>query len=602
MARYQSFDSPQDRSAVPDRLRALREWMRNAELDGLLIPDSDPYLSEFTNPSDARLAWATGFTGSTGSCLVLAEQAFLFLDGRYVQQGQQETDPQWIEVVDLGMAPIQDWLVDHVPPQLRVGYDPRLHSIDGIARLADSGIELIPYGIHPIDALWTDRPRRPRRAVRVHPLDLAGESSLEKRTRLAEIVRRDGLDATFITAPESVCWLFNIRGNDTPHTPVVQARAILYANGDAVLFLDPERITPDIGTAMGDGVRVRPEDELPAELQNLAERTLSLNAQSTPKEIEQLGATSKVNLVLSEDIASWAKVAKNSAELTGARRAHLLDGIAMVEFLAWFDGQSPEALTEIDVVEALEHHRIASGELNDIAFDSIAAAGPNSALPHYRVTSASNRSLQPGEFLLTDSGGQYRMGTTDISRTLPVGEISPAMRASYTTVLKAMIAMSTVRFPPDTPGIMIDAVARQILWSAGKDYAHSTGHGVGACLSVHEGPIAISPSWSRGSGELVAGTILSNEPAFYLPNQYGVRIENLVLVQPADTAPEEHIPTHRFETLTLVPINTLAILPEMLDSTEREWLNTYHARVQDALESLVSPPAQTWLRTACQPI
>ncbi len=600
MARYQSFDLPDRRGAVPSRIAALRSSLPALDAEALLIPRSDAYLGEFVAPGEERLAWATGFTGSAGTCLLLADRAVLFLDGRYLEQGRLQTDPETFEIVDVRRTPPSAWIRETVPT-LRIALDPWQHSVASVRRLKQAGAELRLLESNPVDALWTDRPRVPASPVRQHPVELAGETCLEKRRRIARSLARRNAAGALLANPESVCWLFNLRGADAPHTPLVHARAVIRSNGDAELLVDPERIPEDMRAGFGDGVTLRRPEETGAALARLRGERLAIDPASTPEALRRLAVSSNACVVEAQDPVAVPKARKNPAEMRGLRHAHRLDGAAMANFLAWLDRSIPARdLTEIDVAEELERQRVRSGELNEISFDTIAAAGPHAALPHYRVSRASNRALRRGEVLLVDSGGQYRTGTTDVTRTLGVGDLPDDARGAYTAVLRAMIRLSTLEFPEYATGVALDAIARETLWREGLDYDHGTGHGVGACLGVHEGPFSLSPH--SAAPALVTGLVLSNEPGVYVPGRFGVRIENLLALR--ERAPSEGGTPARlaFETLTLVPIDLRPVLLGRLSPSERAWLDGYHDRVRAEISPMVGADTRAWLERACRPL
>ena len=603
MARFQSFEIPDHRTAVPARLAALRAKLPELDAEALLIPRSDAYLGEFVAPSDERLAWATGFTGSAGLCLLLPDRAILFLDGRYLEQGRAQTDASQFEIGNVHRSTPVAWIKEHLQDGMPIAADPWLHSINFLRRLKRAGAQVLRVDSNPIDELWQDRPEAPSAPVRALPPGLAGESSNAKRHRLAATLRARGMAGALIASPDSVCWLFNIRGGDTPHTPLVQARAVLRSDGEATLLVEPSRIGETVREHLGDGVRLAPPADLGSALASFAGKSLAVDPDAAPDSLRLLAEARGAVPADSPDPAAVPKALKNQAELEGMREAHRLDGAAMAAFLCWLDRRWPEdGLTEIEAVEALERHRIASGALHGIAFDTISASGPNAALPHYRVSRTSNRRLRRGEFLLVDSGGQFRTGTTDITRTIALGTVPEEARTAYTLVLRAMIRLSTLEFPDYATGMALDGITREILWRNGLDYAHGTGHGVGAGLSVHEGPFSISPRGPGGARPLQPGLVLSNEPGLYVPGSYGVRIENLLACKAAAPAEGGHPARLAFETLTLAPIDLRPLRPELLEHSERLWLDSYHARVWEEIGPLAGPETRQWLRRACRPL
>ena len=600
----QSFDAPTDPQQGPPRLRALRAELARRGLDGFLVPRADAHQGEYVAPRDERLAWLTGFTGSAGFAVVLPEAAGLFVDGRYGVQARAQVDTDHFTPIDWPATRPAAWLRDMLPGGGVIGFDPWLHGRDEIDKLqtalAGSDITLT-RSANPIDAIWPDQPAPPCGRVRVHPEALAGESASHKRERLARGLADAGQRAAVITLPDSLCWLLNIRGSDIPRNPVVHGFALLHDDARVTLFIDEAKLDDAVRAHLGEAVTLRPPDALEASLRTQAGPVL-LDSASAPlslaDELEEAG----VAVAWGQDPCILPKACKTEAEIAGIRAAHLRDGAAMVEFLAWLDAEAPTGrLTEIDVVRRLEQARRDTGQLLDIAFDTIAGAGPHGAIVHYRVTGASNRALRPGELFLVDSGGQYPDGTTDVTRTIAVGDARDDQRAAFTRVLKGMIAISVTRFPEGVAGCHIDALARAPLWQAGQDFDHGTGHGVGAALSVHEGPQRLARS---SDVALAQGMILSNEPGYYREDDFGIRLENLVVVRRA--APLEGGDAQRsmldFETLTWVPIDRNLVDAHALDSAERAWLDAYHAEVRRRLSPLVTDAARAWLERVTGPL
>ena len=600
---FQTYDSHSDPAAHPPRLAALRHELAARDLDGLLVPRADAYQGEYVAARDARLAWLTGFTGSAGFCIVTPDRAGVFIDGRYRVQVKAEVDPAHFTPVPWPETRPADWLRQALPEGGRIGYDPWLHSRREIREmekgLAGSGIALIALDTNPVDAIWTDQPEAPVGAVRLWPDEIAGESAADKRRRIAGALREAGQQAAVLTLPDSVSWLLNIRGADVPRNPVVQCFAIIEANGHVAVFTNPAKFGPRIRTALGSEVSVLPLDALTPALTNLA-GPVRLDPASAPDRVFALIESMKTPIAEAQDPVILPKACKNPAEIAGMRAAHLQDGAAMAELLCWLDARAPhldsQPLTEIDVAQKLEELRRARGIL-DVSFDTIAATGPHAAIPHYHVDQASNLRILPGHVLLVDSGGQYGNGTTDITRTLPMGPVDPAVRRPYTRVLQGMIAVSQVQFPKGVAGCHIDALARAPLWSEGMDYDHGTGHGVGAGLSVHEGPVRIS---RISDIPLQPGMILSNEPGYYREGAFGIRIENLIVVEARDSIDGRAM--LGFETLTFVPINRRLIEPGLLTAAEREWLDGYHAGLRERIAPLVAEEVRDWLLWATRPL
>ena len=603
----QTFDEAADPSFGRAHLPLIRAEMARAGLDGLLVPHEDEHGNEYLPAANDRLAWATGFTGSAGAALVLSDRAVLFTDGRYTLQVKAQTDPDLFEYEDLvedGGLP--GWLGRQAFAGLRFGYDPRLHSPDGLARLSDAarraGAALIAVDPNPLDLAWgAARPPQPQAPVVPHPLAFAGEDSAAKRARVGESLAAAQADAAVLTAPASVAWLFNVRGGDVIRSPLPLAQAILEPDGRATLFLDPAKVTPELPAWLGNQVSLERPENLPAALDALAGRRVLIDpAQSSAwyfDRLERAGA----RLVRGADPCALPRACKNPAELEGARRAHRRDGAAMARFLHWLATDAQRDLPdEAEVVRRLEGFREATGELRDLSFDTIAGSGPNGAIVHYRPTAKTVRRLQRGELLLVDSGAQYLDGTTDITRTVAVGEPTTEMRERFTLVLKGHIALARLRFPKGVSGHQLDALARAPLWMAGLDYDHGTGHGVGSYLGVHEGPQRIAKL--PNAVALQPGMILSNEPGYYKPDGYGVRIENLQAVTEAAPVEGGDREMLGFETLTLAPIARDLIEGGRLTAEERAWVDAYHARVLAEIGPQLDGEAAAWLERACAPL
>ncbi|WP_246155497.1 aminopeptidase P family protein [Rhabdaerophilum calidifontis] len=611
-SRFQSFTAAGRPDLSRARLAALRGEMARAGLAGLLVPRADIFQGEYIPESENRLGWATGFTGSAGFLIVLAEKAALFVDGRYTAQASAELDPAVVHAIPLAETAPETWLRANTAADARIGYDPALFTPRGLKRFARAAEEgrftLAPLAADPFAAIWPERPAAPKSPVVEHPLRFAGEDSAAKVARLQQALAAEGLTGLVVSECPSVNWLFNLRAGDVPHLPILRAFALVPAAGRPLLFADPVRLAPPLAARLATLADIVPPEappgdgraELVARLAPLAAggRRIRLDEESGAvlfaRAIEAAGGIADPGA----DPLALMKAQKNATELDGARAAHLRDGIAMARFLAWLAREAPAGgITEIDAVIALEGFRAADPALVDIAFPTIAGAGANAALPHYRVSAATNRPLAPGLFLI-DSGGQYRDGTTDITRTIVIGSAGRAMRAAFTRVLKGMIALSRAIFPKGTSGAQIDAFARQFLWAAGQDFDHGTGHGVGSFLSVHEGPQRIS---KLGTAPLLPGMILSNEPGYYREGHFGIRIENLVAVTPMAPAGAERAMLG-FETLTHVPIDRAAIVKSMLTRAERAWLDAYHAETLARLAPHLAGADLAFLEKACQPL
>ncbi|MBY0613147.1 MAG: aminopeptidase P family protein [Beijerinckiaceae bacterium] len=598
-AKFQVFVDRTDKAASKARLAALRREMVAQALDGFLVPRADEHQGEYVPACDERLAWLTGFTGSAGFAIVFAKSAFIFSDGRYTLQVKAQVDAKLFEYVPSHEVPVGQWLGDHAPEGARIGYDPRLHTAGDIDRLtatlARRKAQLVAVETNPIDAVWQDRPAPPSGKIVLQPAAFSGETVDEKVHRVQASLAAEGADALIVSDPHNVAWLLNIRGSDVSHTPIALCYALVLARGSTTLFIEAAKVPDAVRHELPAQVEIAEPDELAVAVRQISSggRTVRLDAGTAGAFLRTMVERSGGKADIGVDPITLMKARKNGTEITGARAAHLRDGAAMARFLCWLDGAAvSEALTEIDAAAALEGFRIETGKLKDIAFPTIAGMGPNGAMPHYRVSETSNRALGPG-FFLVDSGAQYQDGTTDITRVIAIGKPSAEMKDRYTRVLKGMIAVSRARFPKGTSGAQLDTLARQFLWEKGLDFGHGTGHGVGSYLSVHEGPQRIAKT---GHAALEPGMIVSNEPGFYKPGRYGIRIENLIIVQSAADG------AYEFETLTLVPIDTRAIAKPLLNKVERAWLNAYHARVLREVGPLVDAPVRAWLAQACAPI
>jgi Xaa-Pro aminopeptidase len=601
---FQTFDDRSDAAECAPRLAALREELARRGLDGFIVPHSDEYQSEYLPPHGERLAWLTAFTGSAGAAVVLRDKAAVFVDGRYTLQVRQQTDTKLFEPRDLITEGVAAWIAENVPKGAKLGYDPWVHTetgIEGVRASAErAGATLVACDSNPIDAVWKDQPAPPLAKAAPHRLALAGESAQSKRTRIAEDVKKSGADAAVVTLSDSICWLLNMRGGDTPHTPFVLSYAILNADGSADLFMDARKSSPELLAHFGNAVRLRKPDEFSPALEALAGKTVLADPGTAPAAVFDRLGKAGAKIKRGSDPCQLPKACKNPVEIEGARKAHIRDGAALTRFLAWFKREAPKgALTEIDVAETLEGFRRETGALCDLSFDSISGAGANGAVVHYRVTRKTNRAVRNNEMFLIDSGAQYPDGTTDVTRTLIVGAPTAEMRDRFTRVLKGHIALATARFPEGTPGSALDGFARRPLWEAGLDYDHGTGHGVGSYLSVHEGPQNISKRPIHQP--LKPGMIVSNEPGFYKTGEYGIRIENLVVVsEPKDVGGERKM--MEFETITLAPIDLDLVDASLLSPSERDWLNDYHLRVYETLSPLVDEETRLWLARATRTI
>jgi Xaa-Pro aminopeptidase len=607
---FQSFDVTSTPQFGKERVEALRGKFASLGIDGFLVPRADEYQGEYVPASSERLAWLTGFTGSAGVALVTSRQAVVFVDGRYTTQLAEQVDGDVFEAGDLVGEPPHKWIAAKAPGGFRLGIDPWLHTAAEVRRferaLAERDGSLVLLASNPLDAIWENRPAEPLGAVTIQTDTFAGTLAKEKIVKIATDLKERKLDAALITDPSSVAWIFNIRGRDVPHTPHPLARAIVYSDGRIDIFLDRRKTGIEVEAYLAQLGTQREPSELEIRLAALgADGTRVLvDPDLTPYALYDLITRDGGTVVEGSDPAKIARAVKNTVELNGAAVAHLQDGVAMVEFLAWLDAQHPGTVTEIDATKALEEARRRVGErmqnpLKDISFDTISGAGENGAIIHYRVTTQTNRVLKPGELFLIDSGGQYVNGTTDITRTVAIGAVPEEQKRFFTLVLKGMIAISLARFPKGTRGCDLDPLARIALWKAGADYAHGTGHGVGSYLSVHEGPQRIS---RLSTQELLPGMILSNEPGYYRPGAFGIRIENLVYVREPEPVEGGDTSMMSFETLTYVPIDKYLVVTEILTREELHWLDEYHARTREHLMPLIhDPKVREWLERATAP-
>ena len=583
-----------------DRLSALREALARAGVDGFIIPRADEFLGEYVPPSGERLAWLTGFTGSAGLAIVLADRAAVFTDGRYTTQLAQQTDPALWERRHLVEEPPAAWLKEHAAGR-RIGYDPWLHPQAALDRLAATGATLVPLPENPLDAVWAGRPAAPTAPAEPWPEEFAGRSGAEKREAIAAELRAAGQHAVTLADAHSVAWLLNMRGGDLDHTPIALAFAILRDDASVILFMDPAKAGPSLREALGNAVAIEPRNALPAALAGLKGRTVRLDPEATPAWFAATLQGAGAEIAPAPDPVRLPRACKTEAERNGARAAHRRDARAMARYLCWFADEAPRGeLTEMEAAARLLHFRRAEDRFRAESFPAIAGAGKHGAIIHYRATEDSNRAIHPNETFLIDSGAQYLDGTTDITRTLWTGPDAPPaeLRTRYTLVLRGMIALAATHFPEGVAGPHLDAIARRPLWEAGLDYDHGTGHGVGAFLSVHEGPVAFSRN--AANVPLREGMILSDEPGFYLPGAYGIRIENLLLVRADAVAGPKR--WFRFDTLTLVPFERALIDAGALSPAERAWIDAYHGRVLVEIAPGLDGPTANWLRAACAPL
>lgn len=592
-------------STYEDRLKALRAQLARQSLDGFVVPLTDEHLSEYVGAYAQRLAWLTGFLGSAGSAVVLPEDAAIFVDGRYTLQVRDQVDGAHWRYESLPQTSVAAWLGEHAPAGARIGYDPWLHTRrwvqEATRALGRKGATLVPVETNPVDAVWDDKPQPSKAKLVPHEERFAGQSSAAKRAAIVDWMKSEDLDATVLTALDSIAWAFNIRGADVTHTPVALAYALLHADGRAELFVDPEKIDGAVRAHLGNAVTIRDRAEFTAGLRDLAGRTVGVDPERAVSAIfealDEAGATIKPL----RDPAVLPKAIKNPVEIAGHKAAQARDGAAMARFLHWLSVEGPKGgQTEISASDRLQKFREETGALVDLSFDTISGSGPNGAIVHYKASEKTNRPIESGTLMLVDSGGQYRDGTTDITRTMAIGTPTEAMRHHATLVLKGHIALARARFPVGTRGSQLDILARQYLWAEGLDYAHGTGHGVGSFLAVHEGPQRIA-TFGGGDEPLAAGMILSNEPGYYKTGEYGIRWENLVLVVDAEI-PGAEKPFLRFETLTYAPIDRNLIVKAMLSPAELAWLDAYHAQTLAIVGPQLASADKAWLEAACAPL
>jgi Xaa-Pro aminopeptidase len=604
-AHFQTFEEPESGVALAARLSAFREELARRRLTGFVIPRADQQQNEYVAPSEERLAWLTGFTGSAGMAIVLTQEAAVFVDGRYTLQAAKQVDRKAWNVEPLADPPPESWLGKHLIAGDRLGFDPWLHTSAAAERLAaacaKAGAELVAVDTNPLDSVWTERPPPPLAPVTVHGTQFSGELEAEKLGRIRLEMTKLGVDALVLSDSHAVAWTFNIRGADVSHTPLPLSYALVPKDGRPTVFIDHRKLSNSVRDHLEATADVVEPDAMAPKLAELSQTgaSIALDSATAADALSRLIVAAGGKPVRGNDPVSLLKAVKNLTEIEGTRAAHRRDAVALTRFLAWIDREAPTgALTEIDTVEALETFRRDTGALKDVSFPTIAGTGPNGAIVHYRVTRKSNRRISPGDLLLIDSGAQYEDGTTDVTRTIAIGEPTAEMRDRFTRVLRGHIAIARAVFPDGITGAQLDPLARQFLWQAGLDFEHGTGHGVGSYLSVHEGPARIS---KLGTTPLRRGMILSNEPGYYKADAYGIRIENLELVVGTDITAAEK-PVNAFETLTLAPIDRRLIDLNMLSGEELSWINDYHARVRHEVRSHVDEDTQLWLDAATAPL
>ena len=584
-----------------ERLAAVRAAMVRENLAAFLVPRSDEHLGEYVPPSAERLAWLTGFTGSAGLAAVFADRAVVWSDGRYVLQLATETDASLWERLHLLEQPPPRYVAEHVGEGARVGYDPWLMSEDALSRFREAGLNLVAVQQNPLDAAWgDDRPTPPMAPALPYDIAYAGETAEHKRGRVAELLQAEKCDAAVLSDPASIAWLLNLRGADIETLPVALGFAVVHADGGAELFMEPAKLPAETRAWLGNAVACAPRTALPGALSGLAGKRVRVDGVGAPAWFAETLKAAGASVMLGQDPCLALKAAKNAVEQQGARAAQARDAVALCRFLHWVEDAAGHE-TEMSAAAQLLRYRSEGALFRGESFAAISAAGEHGAIMHYRVSEATDRAILPDEVYLIDSGGQYLDGTTDVTRTVWTGPSLPKaeLRERFTRVLKGHIAIATLVFPEGVAGVRLDGFARAALWRAGLDFDHGTGHGVGSYLSVHEGPASISPHLR--AAPLTEGMILSNEPGFYLPGEYGIRLENLVLVQDAGFAASAKR-FFRFETLTWAPFDRVLIEPALLTGEERAWLNAYHARVLEEVAPHVDVPVRDWLRLACAPL
>lgn len=592
--------------ASDEDVAAFRALLAERGLDGFLVPVTDAYRGEFVPPCARRLRWLSGFSGSSGLGIVLAGRAAVFVDGRYELQAADEIDGAVFDVRHVTRSPPRDWLAENVEENARIGFDPWLHTPRELDALRSPGIKFAAVEANPLDLVWTSRPPEPIGPVTPHEIRYAGAEASEKRREIARKIAEAGWRAAVVCAPDSVAWLLNVRGSDVANTPLALSRALIRGDGGADWFVDRRKLTPAVRERLDPEVAIRDPESLGEALDALGANgvPIAFDPAATPAWIALRLERAGARTADAADPCAAAKARKNPVELDGARACHVRDGVALCEFLAWFeDGAGNGRLTETAAAARLKEFRRRDPLFRQESFETISAAGPNGAIVHYHASEKSDRPIRGGDVYLVDSGAQYLDGTTDVTRTVHVrgaGAPPEEVRDRFTRVLKGHIAIAAARFPAGTSGGRLDVLARAPLWQAGLDYDHGTGHGVGSYLGVHEGPQRISSRPDRVA--LEPGMILSNEPGYYRPGAYGIRIENLVAVRPWEDGEEDGRETLCFETLTLAPIDRALVLPDLLTLQERGWLDRYHDRVRETIGPGLSPGARRWLEEATAPI
>lgn len=602
---FQNFDVKGGPELGRKNLPILQAALKEQGLDGFIVPHEDEYQNEYLPASSDRLQWASGFTGSAGAGVVMTESAAIFTDGRYTIQVRQQVDGDLFAYENLENGGVAKWLKDTIKPKQKIGFDPKLHSPAALSRLIsaieNAGGTAIAVSPNPIDIAWTDRPAAPVTPITIQPEALAGKSHAQKRAEIGKAIDENQADCALITAPASIAWLLNIRGSDVQCTPLPLSTAIIQKNGHVDFFVNAKKLSSEISQHLGNEISIHNEADLEGTLKKLSGKTIIMDPDTASAwhfgTAESGGATVKKAM----DPVALPKACKNAAELEGSANAHRRDAIPLIKFLHWLDTEAQSGeYDEIDAATKLELFRHENSELKDLSFETISGAGENGALCHYRVSVATSLKLAPNSLFLVDSGGQYQDGTTDVTRTVPIGTATAEMKDRFTRVLQGHIALATIHFPDGTTGPALDAFARAPLWAVGLDYDHGTGHGVGVFLGVHEGPQRISKA--ANSVALRPGMIVSNEPGYYKAGEYGIRIENLQYVTEPKAKKGGERPVMGFETLTLAPIHRDLIDLDILTEAERNYVDTYHARVLKDIGPNLEGNVLEWLKAACAPL
>jgi len=603
---FQTYDDVADPTLGPERAEKLRAELRTRGLDGFIIPRSDEHQGEYVPPHAERLRWLTGFSGSAGLAIVLLDKAAIFIDGRYTLQVRYQVDINVFEPQSLMDMPPAQWVEENLPRGAKLAYDPWLHTVEGVERLRKAaqkaGATLIAVEDNLVDAVWSEQPEKPKAPIQPHPLEFTGEAATDKLKRITNQLQSSDANAAIITMPDSIAWLFNIRGGDVSHSPLPLSFAIVYEEGHAELFVDEDKIPPETRSHLGNVVTLLTPGDLGPTLDKLGagKREIRIDPTTCATWIHDRLAKAGAVIKRGDDLCELPKARKNDAEIAGTRAAHIRDGQALSRFLAWLAREAPGGkVTEMSAAIQLEAFREETGALKEISFDTISGSGPNGAIVHYRVTTDTDRALGNGELFLVDSGAQYLDGTTDVTRTIAIGTPSQEMKNCFTRVLKGHISLASARFPKGTSGAQLDALARMALWQAGLDFDHGTGHGVGSYLSVHEGPQRISKT---GHVPLDTGMIVSNEPGYYKTDAFGIRIENLLVVLPPAPIKGGEREMMGFETITLAPIDLSLVEASLLTADEKVWLNAYHTRVAELVGPALSVAEKEWLEKATRAI